>query len=101
GTAPDDHPVAVDQIGHGADDEGRAPELLDLALELPHLPFVPYLLGLDVPLVRLYLAKLFAEFQVPGLQRIDAVKQEPALLVRTLRLLWLPGAFCHRSLTYL
>ena len=30
---------------------GGLRSLLDLALELPHLPFVPDLLGLDVPLV--------------------------------------------------
>ena len=83
------------------DHQRGAPELLDLALEPPHLAFVPDLLGLDVPLVRLDLAYLFAELQVPGLHRIDAFEEVSAHLLRSLGFLRLPGAFCHFYLNYL
>ena len=52
---------------------GGLRELLALALELAHFPFVPDLLGLDIPLVRLDLPQLLAEFKVAGFEIADTL----------------------------
>ena len=54
------HPVVVDNVGNRSDHKRRAPELLDLALELSQLPLVADLLSLDISFFGLHLAELFA-----------------------------------------
>ena len=77
------------------DDKRGTPQLFDLALEFPDLAFVPYLLGLDIALVRFDLADLLAQFQVAGLHVGDPVQETAVELLGVLWFLGLAGAFHH------